>query len=171
MNYGTPYGNYFQYPYGYQNQMQRQGQMANMQMQQMQPQMQPMEQPVMNSVPFREVKFVTSDEAKSYVLFPNTSVLLIDRQNGVAYVKSADNLGQSFTETFHYTKADNASQGQNYSPQGANDFGGIDMSAYITNEQLEHKKYATQDDLDKLSLKIEEMNKKLSTRLAPPKEK
>lgn len=163
MNNGYFYGNYPQPPYGYQTQMQRQGQMANMPMQQpqMQPQMQP-QQPMPSSFPFGEVKFVTREEALSHTLFPNTSALLIDRQNRIAYVKQADGLGQSFIQAFSYLTVENPSQEPKNAPQGTTAIGGIDMSPYITNEQLEAKNYATRGDLENVVAKIDELSKKMA---------
>lgn len=164
MSNGYLYNGYPQYGYGYQSQMQRQGQMANMQMAQPQmPQMPTMpQQPMASGVPFGEVKFVTSEEARSYTLFPNTSALLIDRQNGVAYVKYADGIGQSFMEVFSFSKMQNGAEAPKNAQEATNGFGGIDMSPYITNEQLEAKNYATREDFDILMDKIEELGKKMA---------
>lgn len=160
MNYGNPYYNSMpQYPYGYQQQMQQRGQMASMPMQQ--PQVQPMVQPMQFQVepPIREIKFVTSEEAKAYIVMPNSTSLLIDKQQGMAYLKSADMMGQSLMEAYSFNRY--APEGQNKAQEGSEAPQPIDLSPFITNEQLEGKNYATKSDLEKLALKIDELNKKM----------
>lgn len=112
MAFGQPFYNYGQPNYsgmnynGYQPNyqpsipMQTQQQMT---MQQSQPPVQ--QQQSAQGFPIREVRFVTSEEAKAYIVFPNSNALLIDSANGMAYLKTADNLGQSFTESFKFYKS------------------------------------------------------------------
>lgn len=40
--------------------------------------------------PISDVRFLTSDEMKAFIVMPNMKVLLIDKDHGVACVKSAD---------------------------------------------------------------------------------
>jgi hypothetical protein len=92
--YGNGYGmqnNYMQRPYASQPQ----------QMPQPQPQMQPQMQ-MTYEVPIQDVRFVTSEEAKAYIVMPNSKALLIDKNGGVAHLKSADNMGQSQTHYFRF---------------------------------------------------------------------
>lgn len=92
---------------GYQ---QQQGQMA--QQQQVQPaqpniqaqQAMPNTTPVPQGFPIRELRFVTSEEAKAYIVMPNSNALLLDTVNGMAYLKTADYLGQSVTEYYKFNK-------------------------------------------------------------------
>jgi hypothetical protein len=166
MNYGYPYNAMPQYPYGYQQQMQQRGQMAMQQP--MTPTMQMPQQamPMQFEPPIREIKFVTSKEAEAYIVMPNSSSLLIDKQEGIAYLKSADVMGQSFMEMYHFSK--NAPQGQINAQETPKAPNPIDLSAYITNEQLEDKNYATREDLAKLSAKIDELRKITQPRPAQP---
>lgn len=53
-------------------------------------------------VPFQDVRFVTAEEAKGYMVMPNGKALLIDRQNKIATVKVADPMGQSTTQQFKF---------------------------------------------------------------------
>ena len=166
MNYGYPYNAMPQFPYGYQQQMQQRGQMAMQQP--MTPTMQMPQQtiPMQFEPPIREIKFVTSKEAEAYIVMPNSSSLLIDKQEGIAYLKSADNMGQSFMEIYHFSK--NAPQGQINAQETPKALNPIDLSSYITNEQLEGKNYATREDLEKLSAKIDELRKITQPRPAQP---
>lgn len=96
--------NYSNYPYqpNFQtpNYMQR---AYNTQPQQVpQPQMQPPMSPqIPYEIPIQDVRFVTSEEAKAYIVMPNSKALLIDK-NGTAYLKTADNMGQSQTQYFRF---------------------------------------------------------------------
>jgi hypothetical protein len=66
---------------------------------QMQGQMQP---PPTYEIPIQDVRFVTSEEARAYIVMPNSKALLIDKQSGIAHLKSADNMGQSQTTYFRF---------------------------------------------------------------------
>lgn len=99
----TPYPNYSPYGnYGYQAQMQQRGQMAMQQPQQPMMMAQPQQmQPPFES-PIQELRFVTSEEAKAFIVMPNSRALLIDKNGGIAHLKSADNMGQSLTKYFKF---------------------------------------------------------------------
>lgn len=65
-----------------------------------QPQNQPQAQP-QYEIPIQDIRFVTAEEAKAFIVMPNSRVLLIDR-SGTAYLKTADNMGQSQTQCFRF---------------------------------------------------------------------
>ena len=90
-NYGMP--SYPQRPYSPQAQQHMQG----AQQMPMQPQPQ-----VQYELPIQDVRFVTSEEAKAYIVMPNSKALLIDKNSGVAHLKVADNMGQSQTQYFKF---------------------------------------------------------------------
>jgi hypothetical protein len=52
-------------------------------------------------MPIQDIRFVTAEEAKAFIVMPNSRVLLIDR-SGMAYLKTADNMGQSQTQCFRF---------------------------------------------------------------------
>lgn len=93
---------YSQYPYtayNYPNFAQRQvpQQMVG------QPIMQQTAQPTMQyEVPIQDVRFVTSEEAKAFIVMPNSKALLIDKNGGFAHLKTADGMGQSVTQYFKF---------------------------------------------------------------------
>lgn len=143
----NPYFNgYTSYPYGYQTQMQRQGQMANMPMQQQ-----------TYDVPFREVKFVTSQEAIPYIVMPNSSSLLIDKQNGIAYVKTADTMGQSTTKTYKFEEV--SDKGQETAQKDTKEQNSIDLSQYIKKDEISGLGLATKQEFDDFTTKIENIVK------------
>lgn len=70
-----------------------------MQMTQRQTPVQPQEEKL-----FTDVRFVTEEEAKGYIMFPNTKVMLVDRDKSIFYIKSADSIGKTTLEGYKYTK-------------------------------------------------------------------
>lgn len=52
--------------------------------------------------PIQAVKFVTSDEAKAYIVSPNQRIMLIDKDNSIFYIKGADAMGQSYTSGYKF---------------------------------------------------------------------
>ena len=92
-----PYTGYGYPTYGRQNFMQPQQPMAQSPMQQVQ------QQPTMQyETPIQDIRFVTSEEAKAFIVMPNSKALLIDKNGGVAHLKTADNMGQSVTQYFKF---------------------------------------------------------------------
>lgn len=139
------YQNYYQngYPAGYPTYYPVQPQpYMNYQQRPMQPQPQGVpntngQQPFTN--PINDVRFVTSDEARAFIVTPNQSALLIDYANKVAYFKSADAWGQSTSKIFAFE--------EKTQEQGA-------MNA---------PNVATKDDINKLAEVVAQLQQKLNT--------
>lgn len=73
-----------------------------------QPSQQMIQQPKpISELPIVSVIFATEQEANSYLPQPNTRVLLINKDKGEAYLKSADVLGQTYIEPFVYKPKSN----------------------------------------------------------------
>lgn len=108
---------YNSYPYGTGQNFYTRGQ------QQFAPQI--MEQ---RQTPFQNVLFLNGDEIKGRVVFPNTTDLLIDRENHVAYVKSADQMGLSTTKAYRLEEI--IEEDKNSANKG-NTMANIDMSNYV----------------------------------------
>ena len=139
MAYNTynPYGYYPQYNQMYQNNLQQQ--VAQVQ--------QPTE------TPFNEVRFVTSEEAKAYTVYPNRNALLIDKVNKVAYLKSADGLGQSSIKPYKFEEINDKQPEQ---PK-------INLEDYVTTEKLnEVLKTLT----DKINARFFELKKDINVKKA-----
>ena len=102
-------------------------------------------QPQPQDVPFNDIKFVTADEAKAYIVMPNTKVMLMDRDNSVFYIKSADGLGKSMLEAFKYARLeDNANE------PVSSDF-----------DPKESKNFVTKDDLKGIDEKLDQLQKQI----------
>ena len=122
------------------------------QMQQMptNPQM-PMQQ-MPSELPIQDIKFVNSAQAEAYIVYPNTKVLLIDMQSGVAHLKSADGMGQSQTQYYKFVpiNADGSPLKQEKEPTP------INLDGFVKKEELATLGYVTVDKYNEL---IDELNK------------
>lgn len=148
------YGNNYTNPYGY-GAMQNQGYMPNQSYYGMGMQ-------GSNDV-MQGVKFVTQDEAKAFIVMPNQRVMLMDKNNSLFYIKSADSLGQSTLESYEFKKVDinNPENKPNETPS-------IDVENLVKKEQLDN--LVTKDKLGEelkavridLSQKIDELKKSIN---------
>lgn len=135
----NPYSQYpytgYAYPnYGRQPYMQQQQQVAQSQIQVKQPQSQ-------HETPIQDIRFVTSEEAKDFIVMPNSKALLIDKNGGVAHLKTADNMGQSVTQYFKFEQVN--ADGTPLKPQEPTpqvDFGLFakkeELNGFVTTEQF-----------------------------------
>lgn len=167
--YSSPYGNQY-----YPSYMPNYNNYSNMQMQQRpiqqtnqpQMQMQPQEIPV----PFNDIKFVTADEAKAYIVMPNTKVMLMDRDKSVFYIKSADSLGKSTLEGFKYSPIDEKSEEQVSSPQPPlKSITEGDLEKFATHDELkgfitheDTKFFVTKEDLKSIETKLDQLQKQIN---------
>ena len=107
------------------------------------------QQQTAEDVPFNDIKFVTEDEAKGYILFPNTRVMLLDRDKSVFYIKTADSLGKSTLEGYKYTKLEDKSIESVSHEIDTKDFVKTqDMKDYLSN-------FITKDDMKNFITKEE----------------
>ncbi len=134
------YGAQPQMPQNAQNQplngfQQPQGQIG--QFQQQQPS-QPVSNGSQQGFPIKDIRFVTSDEAKAFIVMPNSNALLLDTVNGMAYLKSADSVGQSVTECYRFTKINLNETAVKPAPteQPTEKKPDIDLSQFITKSDI-----------------------------------
>lgn len=149
---GYPYSNNYGYgTYGQRIASQTQ-QMAQPQpqqpMMQMQPQM-PMEMPI------QDIKFVNKAQAEAYIVFPNSRVLLIDKDGGMAHLKTADNMGQSTTQLFKFEMVNE--DGSPVKPQEPK-------------AEFDPTKFVTIEEFEKLSTQFGEMKRLLVKNSSKPQE-
>lgn len=157
--YSSPYGtpqNRAQYgvpSYGGYNYTPQPQQMPSAQ--QNQPQAQPQ-----YDMPIQDIRFVTAEEAKAFIVMPNSRVLLIDR-NGTAYLKTADNMGQSQTQCFRF-EAVNA-DGTPIKPQEQPTQ--PDFKDFVKLQDVDKLGFATLDDIKRLGFatvkQVEELSRKI----------
>ena len=82
--------------------------------------------------------------AKSYLTAPNTTVLLMDSEGSLFYLKSTDNAGMPSLRTFEYTEVV-----QNAPQSAQTTYGDLD-SKYVTREEYAHLQAKYAEIMDKL---------------------
>ena len=135
-------------------------QMAQPQAQaQPQPQMQmPMAQqmPPME-MPIQDIKYVNRAQAEAYIVFPNTKVMLIDKESGLVYVKTADGMGQTQTDYFHFDRVN--ADGSPIKPQEPAPK--VNFDDFIKREDLANLGFVTIDQYNALAEKLSQIQKRL----------
>jgi hypothetical protein len=158
------YGNNYQ-PYNYQggysapNYMQRAYNPQPQSMAQPQPQVQmPMAQqmPPME-MPIQDIKYVNKAQAEAYIVFPNTKVMLIDKESGIVYLKTADGMGQTQTDYFRFDRVN--ADGTPIKPQEPTPQ--IDFNQFIKKEDLEKFGFVTIEQYNSLAQRLEQIQKRL----------
>lgn len=104
-NYYSPYGSF-----GYGNFPQQQYNSQMQTQQQMNPQNAPQQacyqNPNPNPIPMGMAYVNGVEGAKAFILSPNTSILLMDSDNPMFYIKTANYQGQSSMETYAFKKVE-----------------------------------------------------------------
>lgn len=123
------------YPQNYQGMAQNQYQQPMSQMQYQMPQNIP--QTTSQTQNSNGIIWVQGEAAaKSYLVAPNQSVLLMDSEEPTFYIKSSDPSGMPLPlRIFDYTERNGA---QNLPPAASN-ISSVDMTNYITREEFEEK--------------------------------
>ena len=158
MSYGyQPYG--YQPSYGNPNYMQRGYAPQTPQMPHSQPQMQmqaqiPQQSPM--EMPIQDIKYVNKAQADAYIVFPNTKVMLIDRESGMVYIKAADGMGQSQTEYFRFEPIN--ADGSPIKPQEPTPQ--VNFDEFIKKEDLQKFGFGTMEQYDALAQKLEQIQKR-----------
>jgi hypothetical protein len=130
-----------------QNQMQPQPQMQMPMAQQMQP----MEMPI------QDIKYVNRAQAEAYIVFPNTKVMLIDKESGLVYVKTADGMGQTQTDYFRFDRVN--ADGSPIKPQEPTPQ--VNFDDFIKREDLANLGFVTIDQYNALAEKLSQIQKRL----------
>lgn len=171
--YFTPNQNYGIYqPNNYQmaQQPQQQFQMQQQQTTQQPTQPQQTQQQTQYDRPIQDVRFVESGkDAEDYILLPNMRVMLIDRNNSMFYIKSADSLGITTNEAYKFSKLNNKSSDNVSREIDTKDFVKTqDLKGYITREDLANfitkddlKDFITKDDLKTIDNKVDRLQKQI----------
>lgn len=129
----------------------------NQPQQPMQPQMtMPQQMPPMD-LPIQDIKYVNKAQAEAYIVYPNSKVMLIDKESGMVYVKTADGMGQSKTDYFRFEpiNADGSPiKPQEPAPQ-------VNFDDFIKKEDLEKFGFVTIQQYQELAQKLEQIQKRL----------
>lgn len=122
-------------------------------------QQQSMQQPMyqqaisMQDMPIQAIKFMNEAEARAYIVMPNQKELLIDREKGVAYLKSADSMGQSSSRPFKFEEIKEPSVNPN----------AIDTSIFVTKDDT--KDFVSKKDFDDLLKRFEALRSQLKPKV------
>lgn len=125
--YNNPYRNSYQQYYPQYSQYQ-------------QPIQQPVVQQSVQEQQIQGIKFLNAQQIQGYIPFPNTKEVLVDMENGLAYVVWADNMGISSKKSYSFKSLDEPKT-EEKQPE-------IDMSQYVKISDLD--KFAQKTDLDGL---------------------
>lgn len=144
-SYGYPTPSYmggtgYQNPYSQRQPIQPQMQMQN----------QPQAQPQMTPPQIQDLRYGTEEEAKAFIVYPNSSAFFIDEQKGRLYIKSANNMGASNINYFTLTpiNADGTPiKAQEPVPE-------VDMGEYLKKSDLAKFGFVTLDQLDNAIKKL-----------------
>jgi hypothetical protein len=153
----NPYSQYPYTGYAYPNYGNRQFMQPQQQMVQPQMQQQIQQQLMQYETPIQDIRFVTSEEAKAFIVMPNSNALLIDKKGGVAHLKTADNMGQSVTQYFKFEQVN--ADGTPLKPQENEPK--IDYGMFLTKEELQKYGFVKQDQLNAILDKLEIMQKQI----------
>ena len=146
-----PYAGYGYPTYNNRQYMQPQQQMVQQQMQQQ------VQQQMQYETPIQDIRFVTSEEAKAFIVMPNSKALLIDKNGGVAHLKTADNMGQSVTQYFKFEQVN--ADGTPLKPQEPAPQ--IDFDKFVAKDELPKYGFVTQDQFNAIIDKLELMQKQI----------
>lgn len=117
----------------------------------------PIQTPPPMETPIQDIKFVNRAQAEAYIVFPNTKVMLIDTENGMVYIKTADGMGQTKTDYFRFeaVNADGSPiKAQEPTPQ-------VNFNEFVKVEQLKDFGFVTIEQYNALAQKLDQMQKKL----------
>lgn len=148
---------------GYQQFNQPINQQQMMQQQAMQPQNQNLD------VPFAENHYGTLKEAESYIVSPGKSVSFVNKALGEIYVKSTDQMGNPMFEVFKKVATEKNTTESVSSEFDPKDFvKQDDLKDFLTRDDLQGvltaekaKDFVTKQDIQKISSKLEELNKRI----------
>ena len=143
----NPYQSYAYPSYNIPNYAQRQFMQAQPQMQQSSMQFE---------MPFQDIRYVTSEEAKAFIVMPNSKALLIDKTNSVAHLKTADNMGQSVTQYFKFEQVN--ADGSPLKPQ--EQIPQVDFAQFAKKEEL--NAFVTIEQYNTLSAKLDAIQKSIA---------
>lgn len=153
----------YQSPYGTPNYMQRAYNPQTPQVAQPQPQVQPQAQMPMPQqmppmeMPIQDIKYVNKAQAEAYIVYPNTKVMLIDKESGIVYLKTADGMGQSKTDYFRFEPIN--ADGSPIKPQEPTPQ--VNFDDFIKKEDLEKLGFVTIAQYQELAQRLEQIQRRL----------
>lgn len=109
--------------------------------------------------PMNNIQLATLDEAKAYILTPNSQMLFLDKDKQRCYLKTSDAYGQSNLETYNLQKQEQSQEIQAATVEPVPKE--IDMSEYAKTENVDSLKQELETFRDEMTKKLNEINKKV----------
>lgn len=103
-------------------------------------------------MPFQDIKYTTKEQAMAYIAMPNTSALLIDRQNKIAYISSTNYMGEPSKIAYKYEKIDIDKPNIERPKE-------IDTSNFLTQDNT--KEFVKKEDLKTIEEKLDYLEKQI----------
>lgn len=100
-------------------------------------------------MPIQDIRFLTADEIKAFIVPSGTTALLIDRTNKLAHLKTADTMGQSSSKVVKYEDYIEEKPKQEEPVQPI-----IDTSLFVEKKDFESSMDKIAKQLDKLEKQI-----------------
>ena len=113
-----------------------------------------------SDLPVQNIRFVNADEMKGYIVFPNTTEMLIDRDNKIVQLKSADQIGYSTVKTFKFEEISEPTKKMSTNSENSNQ---IDLKEYVKKEDLTD--FIKVDALTQFSRDLDEKFAKLEKKI------
>lgn len=107
--------------------------------------------------PMNNIQLATLDEAKAYILTPNSQMLFLDKDKQRCYLKTADAYGQSNLETYNLQKEEQ----KDIPLDTVEPIPKIDMSEYAKNENVDNLKQELEIFKNDITKKLDDINKKI----------
>jgi hypothetical protein len=108
-------------------------------------------------MPIQDIKYVNKAQAEAYIVFPNTKVMLIDKESGIVYLKTADGMGQTQTDYFRFDRVN--ADGSPIKPQEP--IPQVNFDDFIKKEDLEKLGFVTVAQYNELAQRMEQIQKRL----------
>ena len=86
-------------------------------------------------IPIVDIRFVTEKEINDFIVFPNTSVLLIDKDNSFAYLKTANANAQPTIKKFTFNEFNGESK---------------PVNEPTTDKTIDYKQFVKKDEINDL---------------------
>lgn len=121
------------------------------------PVMFPNQTPAQNLIsPIQNVRYLTADQIKAYIVMPNMTELLIDKDNNLAHLKSADQTGQATTKIYRFQEVEENEQKK---VETATNTLEDKLDNYVTKDMLSN--LASANEIAQLKEQIEKLQKQI----------
>ena len=109
--------------------------------------------------PMNNIQLASLDEAKAYILTPNSQMLFLDKDKQRCYLKTADAYGQSNLEIYNLQKQEQTQEIQTATVEPIPKE--IDLSGYAKNENVDSLKQELETFREEITKKLNDINKKV----------